>query len=114
MSISEHFQPPFQQIELQVPAKISAEIRNRHILAEVFVYPKQKAPAFDDPVKCIVTSKNLISEILRSVVSFNLFANGIFYNVYTGNAIDKNGEHYLLSQLTPQQELTFCKKPTFL
>lgn len=27
--------------------KISAEIRNRHILAEVFVYPKQKAPAFD-------------------------------------------------------------------
>lgn len=47
LSISEHFQPPFQQIELQVPAKISAKIRNRHILAEVFVYPKQKAPAFD-------------------------------------------------------------------
>lgn len=47
LSISEHFQPLFRQIELQVPAKILAEIRNIPILAEVFVYPKQKAPAFD-------------------------------------------------------------------
>lgn len=47
LSISEHFQPPFQQIELQTPAKTSAEIKNILFLAEVFVYPKQKAPAFD-------------------------------------------------------------------
>lgn len=46
-SPSEHFQPPFRQIQLQAPAKISAEIRNRPILAEVFVCPTQKAPAFD-------------------------------------------------------------------
>ncbi len=70
-------------------------------------------PSFDGTVKCIEVSKKLIPEILRSVIDFNLFVNDTFYNIYTDNAIDKNGEHYFLSQLMLNQELTFRGELTF-
>ena len=64
-------------------------------------------PVFDNSLKCIEITKVMIPKVLRSIVDFNLFVNDTFYNIYTGNTLDEEGEHYFLSQIMLQQELTF-------
>ena len=64
-------------------------------------------PVFDNSLKCIEITKVMIPKVLRSIVDFNLFVNDTFYNIYTGNTIDADGENYFLSQIMLQQELTF-------
>lgn len=64
-------------------------------------------PVFDNSLKCIEITKVMIPKALRSIVDFNLFVNDTFYNIYTGNTLEEAGEHYFLSQIMLQQELTF-------
>ena len=66
-----------------------------------------KIPVFDNSLKCIEITKVMIPKVLRSIADFNLFVNDTFYNIYTENTLDEEGEHYFLSQIMLQQELTF-------
>lgn len=81
------------------------------LLSETMIV--DSVPAFDDSIECIEITKTIIPVVLHSIVDFNLFVNDTFYNIYTDNAIDKNGEHYFLSQLMLNQELTFRGELTF-
>lgn len=69
-------------------------------------------PLFDNSIECIEITKFMIPEYLLLIADFNLFVNDTFYNIYTGNSIDKDGEHYFLSQMIFEQELTFCGELT--
>ena len=64
-------------------------------------------PIFDDSIVSIEITKTMLPTLLRAIVDFNLFVNDTFYNIYTGNTIDEEGEHYFLSQIMLRQELTF-------
>lgn len=64
-------------------------------------------PIFDDSIVSIEITKTMLPTLLRAIVDFNLFVNDTFYNIYTGNTIDEEGEHYFLSQIMLKQELTF-------
>ena len=75
------------------------------LLSETMIV--DSVPVFDGSIECIETIKNIIPVVLRSIVDFNLFVNDTFYNIYTGNTLDEEGEHYFLSQIMLQQELTF-------
>lgn len=69
-------------------------------------------PVFDNSIECIEVSKTIIPQQLRSIVDFNLFVSDTFYNIYTGNTIDEDGELYFLSQIILEQELTLCGELT--
>lgn len=64
-------------------------------------------PIFDDSIVSIEITKTMLPTLLRAIVDFNLFVNDTLYNIYTGNTIDEEGEHYFLSQIMLRQELTF-------
>lgn len=64
-------------------------------------------PIFDDSIVSIEITKTMLPTLLRAIVDFNLFVNDTFYNIYTGNTIDEEGEHFFLSQIMLRQELTF-------
>ena len=81
------------------------------LLSETMIV--DSVPVFDGSIECIEITKTIIPVVLHSIVDFNLFVNDTFYNIYTDNAIDKNGEHYFLSQLMLNQELTFRGELTF-
>ena len=69
-------------------------------------------PVYDDSIECIEITKFIIIQQLRSIIDFNLFVNDTFYNIYTDNTIDEEGQHYFLSQVMFKQELTFCGELT--
>ena len=69
-------------------------------------------PVFDGSIECIEVTKTLIPRMLRAIVDFNLFVNDTFYNIYTGNTLDEDGEHFFLSQIMLYQELSFCGELT--
>ena len=75
------------------------------LLSETMIV--DSVPVFDGSIECIETTKTIIPVVLRSIVDFNLFVNDTFYNIYTGNTLDKEGQQYFLSQIMLQQELTF-------
>lgn len=75
------------------------------LLSETMIV--DSVPVFDGSIGCIEITKTIIPILLRSTVDFNLFVNDTFYNIYTGNTIDEDGENYFLSQIMLQQELTF-------
>ena len=64
-------------------------------------------PICDYSIEYIEIAKFAIIERLHEIVDFNLFVNDTFYNIYTDNTIDEDGEHYFLSQVMFKQELTF-------
>lgn len=68
---------------------------------------EDSVPIFDDSTESIEITKTILPPLLRAIVDFNLFVNDTFYNIYTGNTIDEDGEHYFLSQIMLRQELTF-------
>ncbi len=82
-----------------------ASLLSSTAIADNIIYP-------DNSIECIEISKFVIPLQLRSIVDFNLFVNDVFYNIYTGNAINKDSEQYFLSQLMINQELTFDGKLT--
>lgn len=75
------------------------------LLTETMI--EDTVPIFDDSIVSIEITKTMLPTLLRAIVDFNLFVNDTFYNIYTGNTIDEEGEHYFLSQIMLRQELTF-------
>ncbi|MBQ6884933.1 MAG: hypothetical protein IJN56_04260 [Clostridia bacterium] len=75
------------------------------LLTETMI--EDTVPIFDDSIVSIEITKAILPTLLRAIVDFNLFVNDTFYNIYTGNTIDEDGEHYFLSQIMLRQELTF-------
>ncbi len=75
------------------------------LLTETMI--EDTVPIFDDSIVSIEITKTMLPTMLRAIVDFNLFVNDTFYNIYTGNTIDEEGEHYFLSQIMLRQELTF-------
>lgn len=80
------------------------------LLSETMIV--DSVPVFDGSIECIEITKTMIPILLRSIVDFNLFVNDTFYNIYTGNTIDEDGEKYFLLQIMLQQELTFHRELT--
>lgn len=75
------------------------------LLTETMI--EDTVPIFNDSIVSIEITKTMLPTLLRAIVDFNLFVNDTFYNIYTGNTIDEEGEHYFLSQIMLRQELTF-------
>ncbi|MBE6683009.1 MAG: hypothetical protein E7595_02515 [Ruminococcaceae bacterium] len=85
------------------------ELKENHLIASLLTETmiEDTVPIFDDSIVSIEITKTMLPTLLRAIVDFNLFVNDTFYNIYTGNTIDEEGEHYFLSQIMLRQELTF-------
>ena len=85
------------------------ELKENSLIASLLMGTmiEDAVPIFDDSIVSIEITKTMLPTLLRAIVDFNLFVNDTFYNIYTGNTIDEEGEHYFLSQIMLRQELTF-------